>query len=136
MIRLLIAITLLALSGCSVNTESQSWHFVQSVGGITVGTPVRVDRDWRLPLNANVSGLKEFTAKPSTMNSGMDCRSVDVSIEGSAIFLTIKSGPAAEARNAQCPPAFLGQLKDGKYDVFYRGANEAPARIGEVSIGL
>lgn len=136
MIRLLIAITLLALSGCSVNIESQSWHFVQSVGGITVGTPVRVDRDWVLPINADVSGLKEFTVKPTTMNSGMACRSLKVSIEGSAIFLTIKSGPAAEARNAQCPPAFLGQVKDDKYDVFYRGPNEEPARVGEVSIGL
>jgi hypothetical protein len=52
------------------------------------------------------------------------------------IYLTVITYLGGEGRVAQCPPALLGQLPAGKYGVFYRGPDESPTPIGEVSIGL
>lgn len=134
MTRVFITISALTLLACSIFAEPQTWNFVQSVGGISIGTPFRNESGWILPVNADVSGFQPRTG--TAINSGIACRNTANKIEGNAIYLTIITSVAGDGRVAQCPPAYLGQLSPGRYDVFYRGPNERAIKLGEVSIGL
>jgi hypothetical protein len=126
----------LALVACSTFAEQRSWLFMQSVGGIEVGTPLQSETGWLLPVRSDVSGLRTITAKPSTLNSGLSCQRIEAEIEGDAIFITIFTGVAGGGRSSVCPSVLLGHLPAGKYSVFYRSLNEIPVSIGEVSIGF
>lgn len=130
---LLIASTLLV--ACTATSEPRDWSFVQSVGGISVGEPAQSNGVWLLPVEADVSGLREVTTKPTAMNSGIACHSVAATIEGQSIFLVVSTTVAGQGRMAQCPSAALGQLRAGAYSVLYRGPNEAAIYLRQVSIG-
>src|ERR1700690_3400101 len=93
--------------------EPQGWSFIESVGGIVVGPPVRVDHSWVLPVRSDVSGLKSITRMPTMINSGMACRSVRAEVEGRMIYLTLLTTLAGPRRNAECPAALLGQVASG-----------------------
>jgi hypothetical protein len=124
------------LSACSFFAEPQTWHFVQSVGGLSIGTPFQNESGWVLPVHVDVSGSQAITVKPTAVNSGVACRRTKVKIEGNSIYLTIITSVAGEGSSALCPSASLGKLTVGKYAVFYRGPNEQAIKFGEVSIGL
>jgi hypothetical protein len=136
MSKLTVAFIALALLTRSAFAEQRSWLFVQSVGGIEVGTLLKKETGWVLPVRSDVSGLRAVTVKPTALNSGLSCRRIEATIEGNAIFLTIDTGVAGGGRSSVCPSALLGHPRAGKYLVFYRSPNEKPVPIGEVSIGL
>jgi hypothetical protein len=127
---------LIASLPVSVLAGSESWSFVQSVGGLAVETPSHDTHGWVLPVRVDVSGLKAVTAKPTTLNSALICERTNAAIEGSNIYITIVSALAHPNTSSRCPPATLGEMTPGKYSVFYRGPSETPIRLGEVSIGL
>ena len=131
-----MVITFLTVYACSMIAEPQSWSFIESVGGIAVDPPVRADRSWVLPVRCDVSGLKTITIKPAKVNSGIACQNIRAEVEGSFIYLTVLTTIAGGGRNAECPPALLGQVVSGTYRVFYRGPNEKPVQLGEVAVGL
>jgi hypothetical protein len=114
----------------------QSWAFVVSVGGITVGNPVRADGVWTLPVQADVSGLATFTSKPTALNSSLVCSSVAATIAGNSIYLTLNSDLPGSTKNARCPDARLGAIMSGTYSVFYKGPLDAPVLLRSVHIGL
>jgi hypothetical protein len=118
----------------SVLAHSQSWAFVQSVGGLLVQPPMHGEQGWALPIRANVSGIETISIKPTAINSGMVCEQTLSEIEGNNIYLTIVTGAARSNASAVCPPAILGKIAPGKYSVFYRGPHEAPVFLSEVSI--
>ncbi len=128
--------SIFAVSACSIFYDPQPWSFVQSVGGISIGKPFRNENDWVLPVDGDVSGLHTITVKPTAINSGIACRKTAAKIYENKIYLTIITYLGGKGRFAQCPPAFLGKLHEGKYDVFYSGPDESLVFIGEVSIGL
>jgi len=127
---------LIAFLPVSVLADSESWSFVQSVGGLAIDTPTHGTHGWVLPVRANVSGLETITAKPTTLNSALICESTNAAIEGRNIYITIVSALVHPKTSSRCPPATLGEISAGKYSVFYRGPSETPVRLGEVSIGL
>ena len=131
-----VAIILLAMFPLSVLARPESWAFVQSVGGIVVEPPARDDQGWSLPIRANVSGLEAASVKPTTLNSALICERTLAKVEGSNVYLTIVSGLVRSNTSARCPPAVLGEISRGKYTVFYRGPDEQPVHIRDVSIGL
>ena len=131
----LIPLAALAVSACCSFSEPRTWLFVQSVGGVEVGVPLETETGWTLPVRSDVSGVQTVTVKPTMLNSGLSCQSTEATIEDNAIFLTILTGVAGGNRSPVCPAASLGRLRAGKYPVFYRGPNEKPVAIGEVSIG-
>jgi hypothetical protein len=114
--------------------EQQAWSFVQAVGGIEIGTPFKDEKGWTLPVRADVSGLQTITSKPTTLNSGLSCQSVEASIKDHSIYLKILTSLAGRGRSSQCPPTLLGQITAGKYAVFYRGPNEPAVAIGNLTI--
>src|ERR1700681_2247629 len=86
----------------------QSWDFVVSVGGMSVGEPVLENGVWSLPIQADVSGLESFTFKPTALNSTLVCARVAAKIIAKDIFLTIYSDLPGVAKSARCPATQLG----------------------------
>ncbi len=125
----LLVIVAFACTSCGT-TEPRSWDFVQSVGGIQVGTPLISEvGGWVLPVVADVSGTKKVTVAPTTNNSGLVC-DTKASVEGQAIYVTVSTALPEGTRTASCPFAGLGKIPYGTYSVLYRGPNWAPVFWG------
>jgi hypothetical protein len=136
MIRLCTFIVFLLAASSSIAAESRSWSFVQSIGGIAVGQPTKVAKRWLLPVRADVSGLQKITLKPTALNSGLSCNSVNASVEGQVISIAISTSIAGSGLNSLCPSAQLGQLKPGTYAVVYRGPDGQTTQLRNVAVGL
>ena len=131
----LAVILLLSVAACSDTIGGiASWKFVQSVGGLSIGDPVRDALGWTLPVRANVSGLTKVTVQPTSLNSGIACLETRAMVEGSTIFISIVTGAAGVGRVARCPPAVLGQLAPGRYSVVYRGKDSSQGSVGSIVI--
>jgi hypothetical protein len=135
---------LLAATACAVCVlvfpllpRQESWSFVESVGGIAVGTPQRMGQIWVLPIEADISGLRNITTKATRPNSGIVCKEVTASVKDRNIYLTLVTQPAGLGLGgvAECPPTTrLGRMRAGKYTVLYAGPWETPHVIGSISI--
>ncbi len=120
----------------------EDWSFVQSVGGIAVDAPTLHQWGWVWPVRADVSGLQGIATKPTTLNPALVCIRTDMGVQGRNIYLTVVTAPPGSTPDllnpkpsSRCPPVLLGEMLPGKYSVFYRGPNEAPVPLGEVSFG-
>jgi hypothetical protein len=122
-------------TSCGLVAEERDWSFVQSVGGIAVGQPSKKAAEWVLPVRADVSGTQTITIKPTVLNGALVCTSVPASIEGKAIYITIKTGFIRSGLGAVCPPARLGNIKLGSYAVLYRETGGRTISLGEVTVG-
>lgn len=122
---------ILPLAMCS---EPVGWSFVQSVGGIALGEVTVVDGNYSLAIEADVSGLKEVTIKPTLVNSALICERTSATVKNQAIYLTINKGIVREGYSTSCQAAELGRLIDGTYQVFYESPNGETQALGEVLI--
>jgi hypothetical protein len=116
--------------------ELAQWVFVQSVGGIAIGPPLKSSSGWLLPVQCDVSGLKTITTQPTTLNSGIACVETRAVAEGSSIFVTVVTDIAGPGRSASCPAASLGAIAPGHYSVKYRDRDGQAISLGEVTIAL
>lgn len=119
--------------------RQMSWRFVESVGGIAVRPPQRIGQVWVLPVEADVSGLRNITTKSTTVNSGIVCKEVRSRVENRAIYLTVVTQPAGLGQGGagECPPTTrLGRIAAGKYMLLYAGPFEAPHPLSPISIVL
>ncbi|HEY1772650.1 MAG TPA: hypothetical protein VGH91_05600 [Gammaproteobacteria bacterium] len=131
-----------ALAQGSLLGQRQTWEFMQRVGGITIGTPVRKNPasslsgpSWSLPVNCDVSGFTKFTVKPTLLNSGLAWADTKVEIEDGQIYITIETGVITVAgKSPLCGPADLGSIKDGSYPVFYMSPDGSKHAIGKAEI--
>lgn len=141
MVRHLILLLML-IPACEANalvSTAQSWKFMQSVGGLTLGEPHLEDRMWSLPVNCDVSGRKHYSTKPALVNPGIVWIGTMIEIEKDRIYLTIDTGPAMPSSlpgkaSTVCGPANLGRIKPGKYSVLYRNPDASDHLIGSVDI--
>lgn len=134
--KIILAFSAFFLFAFSAIAEPRAWSFVQTVGGVAIGIPVKNENGWLLPVRSDVSGLQTITVKPTTLNSGLACQRTEAIVEGKSIYLTIITGVASSGSSSLCPAASLGQLSAGKYSVLYRGLKEQPIPVDEVTIGL
>jgi hypothetical protein len=117
--------------------EERDWEFIQSVGGIAIGTPTLINHEWLLPIECNVSGLKTITVKPTMLNSGLVWADTEVRIKDSEIHISIETAlTGMGGKSSSCGPAELGTLKSGKYIIKYLSPDMSTNYIGEVDIGL
>jgi hypothetical protein len=130
-----IFVELLCILPLAVCSEPKDWAFMQSVGGIALGTASVSEEKWSLAVRANVSGLEEITVKPTLLNSGLICESTTASVQGNTIYLTINSGLVRDGYSASCPAANLGRVKEGSYQVFYKSPNGESQKLGEIVLG-
>lgn len=131
-----LTIVLLVYSACAVLAETRDWSFVQTIGGLKVGTPYKSKGVWLLPIQSDVSGLQTVTIKPTALNSVLSCKRTNAKIKNNSIYLTIVTGLASREHNSLCPPAILGNIPVGKYLVFYGSPAESPVSLGIVTVGL
>jgi hypothetical protein len=131
-----IVIVTLLLSGCALVPKDQPWSFVTSVGGMAIGAPVRTSKGVSLPVRANVSGLEIITAAPTTANSIMACSRTRAKVDGHKIYLTIATSLARAGDSPNCPPARLGAVPAGDYQVFYGTARTDAMPLGAVHVSL
>lgn len=108
--------SLLPVSG---QAKPVDFAFVQSVGGIKIKNPRREEEGWFLPVEIDVSGLKTVTVTPTAQNSGLACEKTSARVSGQKILITVHTGTPKPNRAATCPPAPLGNLESGAYDVYY-----------------
>jgi len=85
---------------------------------------------------ANVSGIEAVTVKPTLVNSALICENTRAVVEERSIFLTIETGLVRKGTEARCPPAVLGSIAPGRYQVFYQGPAESAVPLGFVDVAL
>jgi hypothetical protein len=125
---------MLAVAMGFLMARDENWAFVQSVGGISIGEPVREGSGWILPVRADLSGFSKITVQPTAHNSGMACRETRATVTRNTILLVVVSTVAGDGREARCPPAHLGALTPGTYSVAYGAAPESAVALGSVVI--
>lgn len=133
----LLAITAIITISCrsnivaSLSSETRDWGFVQSVGGMAVSMtdPVTLDVD------ADVSGLRAVTVKPTIINSALAVRRLDHRIEGNTIYLTLVTGLIDKGMSTSCGSIDLSDTPPGRYTVTYLDPDGTTHHIGEVTVG-
>ncbi len=129
---LLLLCPLAAFAG--ILPERQSWDFMQSVGGISVGDPFREDGTWFLPVSCDVSGTRKVTVEPTRLNSALAAADVRIQVKGTAVYVTVVTTMVSHNRSSLCKPAALGNLPVGTYSVFYRDPDGTRHKLGRISI--
>jgi hypothetical protein len=137
----LVGALLLSLAGCesivsSVARSSCDWSFVQSVGGIALGTPRRDERGHvLLPIRCDVSGTETITTRPTAINSGNVCVAPQMRVRSGTVYLTVRTSlPSKRYPNARCPDADLGELPAGQYSVIYANPDGSQHPLGSIQI--
>ena len=119
--------------GSSLFDTKRDWQFVQSVGGMAIGTPHRDDRRHViLPIRCSLAG-ETVTRHPTTGYSGLAFDTPIVRVSSTNVFLTFRTTLPGK-RDAQCPPADLGKITGGDYAVFYRSPDGTREPVGTIHV--
>jgi hypothetical protein len=126
-------LALLLVAGCA--GEHRDWAFVQSVGGMALGTPYRTAKGLMIPVSVDVSGLRRITTEPRLMNSGLALQKVAVRREGLTLGLALMTTIASRAnQQTSSGDLFLGDLEPGRYAVVYAEPNGGRVAMGEITV--
>lgn len=118
-----------------VTSESRDWNFIQSVGGLAVGEPQKqADGTYRLPINCDVSGLKQVTIKPTIINSALAVREIAYAVRGQTIQLWIKTCVIDSRHSPAAPDVTLKNIPPGRYQVHYRSRDGSVMNLREIEI--
>lgn len=124
--------------GCGMamlTSEQRDWAFIQSVGGLAVGEPQRLaDGNYRLPINCDVSGLKQITIKPTTLNSALAVRETGCAVRGQTIQLWIKTCVMDARHSPAAPDMVLKNVPAGRYQVQYRSRDGSVVNLHEIEL--
>jgi hypothetical protein len=129
-----LILAILVLSSQIALAEKMDWAFIQAVGGISVGEPLRTEDGFYLPIDCDVSGLKQVTVKPTTINSALICSKIYVSIKDKNIYITISTGLPGGRDNSQCSAVRIGYPESGDYTVFYKDPKGPTYEISKTKI--
>jgi hypothetical protein len=132
----LVTFPISASAGLGEWWYGESWQFVQSVGGISAGVPVRDSTGAvSLPVNCDVSGTSTVTIEPTVLNSALAVKKVRARSEGRTITLSLfTTVSSSSSPSAQCSAATLGDILPGVYAVDYRGADKSNHPVGTVVV--
>lgn len=129
----IFAIALILLTGCSVVSDHQSWEFMQQVGGLLV---VGQDKNpnW-LIIRGDISGLKEFSNKPTRVNSALALKEVKRGISGTNIQIYVVTTLISDKYNkTEITGVNISGAKKGKYMVQYLNPDNSVVNLKEVEI--
>ena len=121
------------LVGCKLmSTEYRDWRFVESVGGMQMGQPIKAKNGkWQLPIDCDVSGIRAITTKPTQINSALICNGFKVRVSGTNIFVTLRTTISGYASRTN---AELGNLSSGEYSVSYRDPDGSNYQLGVIRL--
>lgn len=113
-----------------------TWSFMQSVGGMRVGSPEKKEKNsWLLPVICDVSGLTTITQKPTAINSGLVVTQVPHRIEGNEIHISVAlNTPLNKSGSSRCKDIVLSGIKPASYNVLYAEPNKATHAIGTIKL--
>jgi hypothetical protein len=115
--------------------EYRDWAFVQSVGGLAIGTPYRTPDGILLPISVNVSGTKAITTKPTTMNSALALKEIVVRRQGNTISLGLVTTLFSDKHSrTSVTNISLGQLGPGNYTIIYAEPKGGHINIGTIEV--
>ena len=98
------------------------WNFIQNAGGIKLGKTEKLSSDtWAIHFDCNVSGIREITVKPTTLNSALIVSRVLHIMKERDLFITLSLNTASnKEQSAICPNLVLKNLSSGEYKVYYK----------------
>lgn len=135
LIALILLIIVIIISFVSLTRETKDWDFIQKVGGIKTEQPYITEDGYYLPLKCNVSGTDSVTIKPTMVNSSMSCLKIKSIVNGNAIHLKVIAGiPLISKSDCNCKSVQIGELKPGKYHVYYGDKSSFEHPIGGFEI--
>lgn len=133
MLRLNVIIAITLLTGCSVVSEHRSWDFMQQVGGLTVGGQDK-NPNW-LIIRGDVAGLKEFSHKPTLINSGLALKEVSSEIVGRNIRIYVVTTVISEKYNStEITGANISGASRGRYTIQYLNPDHSVVNLKVVDI--
>jgi hypothetical protein len=131
---LLVSLAIRQSFGQSIFSTARDWQFVQSVGGLAIGTPHRDDRKHViLPIRCDITGAQTITIHPITGYSGLAFDLPAVRVHSTNVFITVCTILPGK-RDASCPPADLGKLAGGDYSVFYSSPGGKREPLGSIKV--
>ncbi len=128
-----ISLVMLFLASCSVASEHRDWTFMKSVGGLIV---VGQDKNpnW-LIVRGDVSGLKEFSSKPTLINSALAFESIEHEVSDSKIRFFVVTTLISEIHSSTEISGFnISGIKKGKYQIQYLNPDNSVVDLKEVEI--
>lgn len=122
-------------SSCGLIAKRVSWDFLQSVGGIKIGTPYRDARGGaHLPIDCDISGTQAITTQPKALNSGWVVKKVRAKVKGKNIHIIIVSCLAHGRLTGFAPAASLSRLAAGSYHVVYEDPDGTTHAMGTIDL--
>jgi hypothetical protein len=121
----LLAIAFPVTGGCGLvsifTSDHVSWSFMQSVGGISVGTPNYLESGkWHIPVDCDVSGFKTITVKPTMINSALVVRKIKTKVKADSIQVwVITSVVDKHNKSPSSSGATLKNITEGSYKIEY-----------------
>jgi hypothetical protein len=124
---------LLLLGACAGGWRD--WAFVQSVGGMALGTPYQTPEGVMIPVRVDVSGLQTITTPPTTMSSGLALKEIRVRRAGSNLLLALRTRVAGEGTSSSPKgDVLLGKLEAGRYRVQYAEPKGGAVDLAELLV--
>jgi len=124
-----------AAAGPSDIFHGQPWEFMESVGGVAIGTPSRTPLGTTfLPVICDVSGLTTITQIPTAINSALVVAGIDAKVDGRQILITVGTGLPSETTTSSCSGVDLGEIPAGDYQVFYYNTGQDKHLLGEMIV--
>jgi len=136
----IMLVGVVVLSACSRDAylgtpHTATWAFMQSVGGIRIEHPQKLDEfTWLLPVTCDVSGLNTVAQKPTIMQSGLVVTELLHKTSSRDIRISVVVNvPLGTARDSRCPSITLSEVSGGDYRVLYLEPNQATHDLGTVT---
>jgi len=126
-----IIILCFALIGCSAS-EHRDWAFMQAVGGLTVAGQDK-NPGW-LIIHGDVSGLKEFSNKPTQLNSALAVKRVEAGVHDSTIQIYVLTTLVSDRnKNTEISGVQIPVELKGRYMVQYKNPDGTIVDLKEVT---
>jgi len=135
---LLITISIIPMAGCSgiineATAQRQDWEFMESVGGLSVAGQDK-NPNW-LIIRGDVSGLKEYSTKPTLVNSGIVVKEVRKKIKKSQIQIyVITTLVSKKHSDPKIYGVSIAEAKKGKYKIQYLNPDGSTVDLQEIEI--
>ena len=129
----ILLLGMLTLSGCSNVSEHRDWEFIQQVGGLSI---IGQDKNpnW-LIIRGDVSGLKEFTQKPTWVSSVLAVKNVEKIVDENTIKIYVVTTVVSKKYpNSEIFGINITGVKEGTYKIQYLNPDNTVIDLKQIYI--
>lgn len=134
-LNIFLLLSLISCSGVinSATAQHQNWKFIESVGGLNIGAQDK-NPNW-LNIRGDVSGLTEYSTKPTLLNSGLAVKEVNKKIVDSRIQIYVVTTVISKKYSqTKIYGVNITGVKKGKYLIQYLNPDGSTVDLKEVEI--